>query len=298
MRANLSNRHEMHANERIHMRTILKRKTVIAGLALGMVFGLPLLADDTANPIPEQKLETFKGTLSSVDAKEHTLTVKALLFKKTFNVAENCEMSLEDKQQSTLSDLHAGQKVEVGYEKERGVLIAKEIRQKNEVYKGHITAIDPKARTLVVKAGLLNKDFVIAQDCAVSLKDDIAGSLTDLKIGHMVKVVYEPSNGSLAAQRIEQRDDRFVGTIRAIDAGTRTIKAKNMFTEKKFSLASGCRIVVQGSPDAKLSDLRIGEAIAVSFENVDGVLVADRIGHDNDLPITETQTAKIEDRVQ
>ena len=114
----------------------------------------------------------------------------------------------------------------------------------------------------------------------------------------MVKVVYEPSNGSLAAQRIEQRDDRFVGTIRAIDAGTRTIKAKNMFTEKKFSLANGCRIVVQGSPDAKLSDLRIGEAIAVSFENVDGVLVADRIGHDNDLPITETQTAKIEDRVQ
>jgi hypothetical protein len=65
-------------------------------------------------------------------------------------------------------------------------------------------------------------------------------------------------------------------------------------TEKKFKLADECQIVVEGKSDAGLGGLRIGDQVAFSYEDADGVLVANRIGRDSIPPDTETaQAAKV-----
>jgi hypothetical protein len=65
-------------------------------------------------------------------------------------------------------------------------------------------------------------------------------------------------------------------------------------SEKKFNLADGCRIVVANKPDASLRDLRIGDKVEFSYEDADGVLVANRIGRDTNLAETEgSHTAKL-----
>jgi hypothetical protein len=172
-------------------------------------------------------------------------------------------------------------------------MIAREITQRNVVFTGHIAAIDPDNRTLSVKDGGFTKDFTIGDDCQVVLKSEKSGSLADLKVGHTVNVIYESEVDSRTARKIEQKYDKFVGTVRAIDAETRTVKAKNFLNEKKFSLANDCRIVIDGRTDGRLSDLRIGDRVALSYEDSDGVLVASRIGLDEGAPEGESaQTTK------
>ena len=106
-------------------------------------------------------------------------------------------------------------------------------------------------------------------------------------------------NKSQAAHRIVQKYEKFVGTIRAIDAGAKMVRAKNLFTEKKFSLANGCKIIVDGKIDSGLDDLRIGETVEFSYEDVDGVLVANRIGSNANMPEVEsTQTAQTTEQTQ
>ncbi len=170
------------------------------------------------------------------------------------------------------------------YQNANGVLVAQKIAQQDMVYNGYINAIDTTNRTLVVKHGLFTRNFSIPENCNVILKDDKPGTLDDLKIGNTVKVFCEQMNDGSLAERIQQPDATFDGTIRAIDADTRMIKAKAFLSEKKFNLADGCKIVIAGNPDGELSDLRIGDEVVFSYENVNGVLVVDRIGRE---PVTK-----------
>ena len=227
-----------------------------------------------------QKDKACNGMITAVDQKEKTVSVRTFLFNKTFNISDNCRVSLEDNPDASVTDLHPGQKVDVHYESTQGVMVAHRIVQHNLVFVGYITSIDPDGRKLVVKHGASSKDFVIDHNCQVVLNDDKSGGLEDLRIGHTVNVVYESAHDTLAAHRIEQKYETFVGNILAIDAGTRTVKAKRFLEERKFNLAKGCQIVIQGRKGAGLSDLRIGDRVAFSYEDADGVLVANRIGLD------------------
>ena len=149
--------------------------------------------------------------------------------------------------------------------------------QEDLAFKGRMTLLDKTSRKLSVKHRGFQREFTLAPDCAVKKHGEL-GSLEDLKMGHLVRVVYELGDDSKIARRIEQEDEEFVGTIRAIDAETRTIKAENMFDDRKFSLTDDCQIVMPGQPDARLRNLRIGDRVSFSYEDNDGVLVANRIG--------------------
>jgi len=80
------------------------------------------------------------------------------------------------------------------------------------------------------------------------------------------------------ARRIEQTSATYVGTLDAIDASSRMVRAKHLVGEKRFNLADNCKIVVQGKVNASLSDLRLGQKLAFSYDEVDGVNVVTRIG--------------------
>jgi hypothetical protein len=95
-----------------------------------------------------------------------------------------------------------------------------------------------------------------------------------------VTVSYAASSGMKVAQRIEQTGETFTGTVEAIDADARTLKAQHLLSEKKFNLAKDCPIVIGGKSDGKLSDLRIGDKLSVYYEDLDGVLVATCVARD------------------
>jgi Cu/Ag efflux protein CusF len=179
-----------------------------------------------------------------------------------------------------LEHLAAGQKVEVHYRKVQGVLVAQEMIQLNRSFKGHITALDQTQRTIAVKHGVFTRGFALADDSTVIVKNDKSGTLENLRIGETVTVIYQSENDPLIASRVEQNNPTFTGTIRAIDARTRTVAVRSILGEKKFHLANGCKIVVNGKANAGLNDLRIGDRLSVSYEDADGVLVANRIGRE------------------
>src|SRR6478609_10360783 len=286
----------MSVNERSQMKTIFTRvTTTLAVVVAGLVCSSPSFGDESSTPeAARESGKVYQGTVSALDVTEKTVSVKGSMLSKTFNASDACKVSLEDKPDAVLSDLRVGQKVEVHYQSAHGVLVAGQITQHNLLLKGYITAIDPTKRMLALKSSSSTQHLKVADDCKVILKDKRYGTLESLKIGHTINVAYDPADGAITARKIEQKAETFVGTIQALDARTRTVKARSFMTEKKFALADDCRIVVANKPDASLRDLRIGDQVEFSYENADGVLIANRIGRDANLAETEnSQTAKL-----
>jgi Cu/Ag efflux protein CusF len=218
--------------------------------------------------------KSFKGTVTAIDQKEKTIAVRGFWTTRTFNVGDHCKVSLEDNANAGLQDLRPGYRVEVGYLENNGVRIASQVMQKNLVFTGNISAIDPANRTLKVKRGTISETFVAGDRCKVISREDRNRSLADLKIGQKVTVSYSAPGNAKVAQKIEQAGSTFTGTVEAIDADSRTLKAQHLLSEKKFNLAKDCPIVIGGKSDGKLSDLRIGDKLSIVYEEVDGVLVA------------------------
>jgi hypothetical protein len=263
-------------NERNEMKTMRTYTVARAAVALiGLAWANPSLGDDSGNAA--QKEKSFKGNVAAVDAQDRTFSVKGLFFTRNFNMASDCKVSLQDKSVASLVELRPGQKVDIRYDENNGVRIARQIAQHDLIHTGHITAIDPAARTLTLKEGVTTHNFAVAPDCAVVLKDDKWAALSSLQVGDAVHVIYEPVKGLQMASRIEQKSEMFVGTIEAVDAITRSVKAKDFLSEKKFNLADDCPIVIHGKLNGSLSDLRIGDRASISYDNQDGVLVANRV---------------------
>jgi Cu/Ag efflux protein CusF len=258
------------------MNTILKSAAATAAMAvLNLAHAGPAPANSSWDAAQNER--SFNGNVIAINAADITISVKGVFFTRNFNTAADCKVSLDDKAVASLAELRPGQKVAIRYESADGVLIAKNIAQHDMAYTGHIAAIDPVARKLALKEGIMTRDLAIAPDCAVVLKGDQSGTCAALQVGDTVHVIYEPANGSPVARRIEQKSDSFVGTLQAVDATTRSVKVRGGIAERKFNLADSCPIVINGKLNGGLSDLRIGERVSLSYDNKDGVLIANRL---------------------
>lgn len=276
--------------------TIIRTLSLLCLAALVSARPVSALADEQV--AASQNGKAYSGVITSVDPKEKTVTVKRFWFNETFNIGDDCTIAVGDRKSAALSDLRPGQKVEVRYQDVEGVLVAKRIGHEKLLYAGSVKAIDPDKRTLTVSRRGSTKAFSIPPDCKVVLKDDKTGSLKDVNVGHRVTVLYEAPNDALVARQIEQASEKFVGTLDAIDASTRTLKAKSLGGERKFNLADGCKIVINGKPNAELSDLRIGQRLAFSYEETDGINVVNRIAPATEAGKTETAQSKTVRRAQ
>lgn len=223
------------------------------------------------------KPKSFKGTVAAVDSKEKTFAVRGFWSTRTFNAGDHLKVSLEDKADAELKDLRPGQRVEVSYLSNSGVNVASQVMQKNLVFAGHVSAIDPTSRTVKVKRGSVSETFVADDQCKVIIRNDNSRGLSDLKIGNKVIVSYAGAEGAKVAQKIVQTGTTFTGTVEAIDADDRTLKVQYLLSEKKFNLAKDCPIIIDGKSAGKLSDLRIGDKLSINYEELDGVLVATSI---------------------
>jgi len=97
-------------------------------------------ADQAATAARPEKSCT--GTVASVDPKEHVLSVKGwTMMNKSFNVGANCAYHQLDKNNATVNDLRAGEKVTVSYQVVHGVLIADRGNDR-------LVLVDPEGRVL------------------------------------------------------------------------------------------------------------------------------------------------------
>lgn len=239
----------------------------------------------------------FSGTLDSVNAKDKTFAVKKFFITRTFNVAENCAVSLEDKKSASLADLRPGHPVDVSYQESGGVYVADKVLQKNLTFSGTISALDNTTHQVTVHNTWGNKAFALADDTKYVSRDKSSATLDDLRLGNKVEVIYEVENGAMKAVRLEQHSLHFSGVINAVDTTTRTVKARQLLSEKKFTLASDCKIFVDGKPGGHLADLLLGKSAEFDYDDVGGVYVVNRIGQQttpvsNDAPGPVTSNAE------
>ena len=268
---------------------ILRTWTAVCVSALTMAAALESLADDaTMAGIPHK---SYTGTVVSVDAKEHTLGLKGTFLSKTFNLGDNCTYTLVDKPAGAIGDVRPGQRVMVVYQESHGVLVADRITQQPVRCEGTVTAYDPIQRTLTLHARGMDRTFQIAGDCKVMLRDDKSGALTDIQTGNYVTVTYETPNDKATAWKIAQTSETFSGSLTAIDLDTRTVKAKAMFDTKKFTLGDNCAIVINGKMNGQLADLKPNDKLVFSYDEINGVNVANRIAPAGTAQQTETTTA-------
>jgi hypothetical protein len=62
-----------------------------------------------------------------------------------------------------------------------------------------------------------------------------------------------------------------------MDPGGKFLNAKALSGTNKFNVADHCAIVIHGKLDGRLVDLRPGDKLMVSYDEISGVKVANRI---------------------
>jgi hypothetical protein len=241
--------------------------------------------------------KSWSGTLTDVNAGERTITARKWFIKRTFNAGDKCTVKAVGKKEAALGDLRPGEEVIIHYRDADGVLVADRITERPLHYQGTIETVDAKTSQLTMAAGRLgpashHKQMQIASDCKILLHNGKAGTVADLHPGDRVTIIYELPDGSPTAYQVSKRTTEFVGTLDAIDLGDRTVKAKETFGQKKFNLADGCQIALEGRSDASLKDLALGQRYEFTYENVNGVNVVNRIAPAQAATATETAAAK------
>jgi hypothetical protein len=234
------------------------------------------LADQTSTAAQPEK--DYTGTVVGVDSQEHMFSVKGSVFsEKTFNLGGNCAYLWLGNNNGAADGLRPGEKVAVRYQAVHGVLIADRIEQHPMRFEGMITTISPDKHTLTLDRHGRNKDLQIADGCNVVLRDNAAGTFADLHPGNHVVVTYETPNDTPTAREIAQTSVDFTGRLTAIDLDERIVKAEAGFETKKFNVADNCAVVINGQTGGKLSDLKPNENLVLSYDEINGVNVVNRI---------------------
>jgi len=264
--------------------TRLKNWMAVWVAILTATAGCRVLADEAAANAPAAKPEkTYTGMVVSVDPKERLLDVNGFLFShKQFNLGDTCTYMIVGQDSGAVDDLRPGQRVTVGYQDANGVLVADRVTQQALRDGGMVKAIDAKAQTLTLHAGMIDKTFQLPANCTVTLRGDKTGTVGDIQAGDHVTVTYEVPEGKATVREMAQASATFTGDLTAIDLDQKTIKAKATFSAKKFNVGDDCAIMVNGRPDGKLTDLRPGESLAISYDEVNGVNIVNRIAPGDD----------------
>lgn len=272
----------------------MKTKTTRAGaVACLSVLTFAAVQAARADQTAAAAERTYTGLIGSVNPGEHTMVMKSLFADKHFNVGDTCTYTMMNNTPGAVGDLRAGEKVKVYYMDHSGVLVADRIEQIPMQYEGQVRSIDSVNHTLTLHSRALDKDFQIANDCRVLLRNDRPGSLAEIQVGDHVTVTYEKPSGAMTARQIAQTSQVFTGSLVAIDLPERTVKAREGFETRKFNLADNCAIVVNGKADGRMDDLKPEDRLVFSYDEINGVDVVNRIGPAPENKSTVVTTAPV-----
>jgi Cu/Ag efflux protein CusF len=246
--------------------------------------------DTATQPVNQgEKMKIYTGTVTAVDPNKHTMAIQDYLVTRRFDLGSSCVYALLDN--NTLNGLRPGQEVKVTCLSDHGVLVANRINQEPLRHEGMITDINLTGHTLMLRSSGFTRQMRIGDDCAVALRDHRSGALSDIKPGSYVTVTFEKPEGKLVARQIAQTSETFTGSLTAIDLNDRTVKAKSLVESKQFDVARDCSIVINGKIGGHMDDLRPGEKLMFSYDNVDGVNVVNRIANNESAPESTTASA-------
>jgi Cu/Ag efflux protein CusF len=256
----------------------MKNTLSVWTVACATALTLTTLKSSADQPAAAAKLDTYSGTIVSIEPNERALDVKGVWMTKKFNLGDQCAYMLLDKPTGAIGDLRPGEKVTIQYQNAHGVKVADRIQQIPMTYEGTVKAINPAANTLTLRLQSGDRTFQVPENCKIVLRNNRSGSLDAVQPGNYVMVTYEmPGDKLLIAHQIAQTSESFVGQVTAIDLNDRTVKAKAMFGSKKFNLGDNCAIVVNGKMDTPLNEVKLGDRLEFNYDNVNGVNVANRI---------------------
>lgn len=72
-------------------------------------------------------------------------------------------------------------------------------------------------------------------------------------------------------------DKNYTGTIISVSPTEHTLDVRGFLFSKKFNLGDNCTYVLLENPGGTIGDLRLGEKVAVKYQDASGVFVADRV---------------------
>jgi Cu/Ag efflux protein CusF len=72
-------------------------------------------------------------------------------------------------------------------------------------------------------------------------------------------------------------EKNYTGTVVSVNPNEHTLDVKGFLFSKKFNLGANCTYALLEKPAGTVSDLRLGEKIAINYQDASGVLVADRV---------------------
>ncbi len=91
------------------------------------------------------------------------------------------------------------------------------------------------------------------------------------------RAVDPPVAGEVPPENQKDMQQQVSGTIAAIDVSARIVRVSGPFANKTFKVDSDTQIVISRMPEARLSDLKAGDQVDISYHEQDGALVATHI---------------------
>src|SRR5580693_5578305 len=89
-----------------------------------------------------------------------------------------------------------------------------------------------------------------------------------------VTAVIRAAADQAAADRPERN---YTGTVVSVDPQEHTLNAKGLVLNRKFNVGVNCTYSPLDNTTGTINELRAGEKVAIHYQDVDGVLVADSI---------------------
>ncbi len=250
-------------------------------LATGSAIAVRATAGETENangsPAAAKELDHYTGKVKAVDADERSLVVMNFWSTRTFNLGEDCRVTVEGREAATPQDLLPGHRIEVAYEEVDGVRIASVVAQRDLRFEGKVAALDTNEMILRVKHGWTTREFKATPDSEITFRDGSQHPLGDLEPGQSVTVrYYTPAEDHLAL-KIEQRSLEFTGRVEVLDADRERIQAGSLLADRTFELSDDCVFVVNGKAEGTIEDLQIGDRVTFFYEDIDGVAIASKV---------------------
>ena len=155
----------------------------------------------------------YEGTVKSIDAQDHILTLHWPAWDKQLTIGQNCRVVLRDDRSGTLAQIHPGDHVTVTYETPAGQPTVRQIAQTSRHFTGTLTAIDLGERTIKAKSLFDTKKFNVADDCTIVINGKINGSLRDLRPDESLVLSYDKIDGINVVNRIAPANDKTQTTV-------------------------------------------------------------------------------------
>ncbi len=144
-------------------------------------------------------------------------------------------------------------------------------------YTGTITAVDAKDNTVKVRAYLLTREFIMADDCAFTLGAKTRASLADFRPGQRVDIHYKDVGGIRVAERMTEEQMQYSGTVHAVDLTKHTLTVHRRGMNKTFDMANNCLVTTHGKNGGTMEDVKIGDRVTVVYEVPQDKLMARKI---------------------